>query len=294
MAALRWRYMSSFDPKLIEMARRALGQSPAQKPTIPFPFNPPTFLPPIPQKVSTSMFPLKKTVFKIVDKKTAFKNGIRKEISDIINGGINQTFARVLPTVDSLGFGEGKMVETAVLYIDIRSSSDITAFHTSKEAAKIYMCFHRAMVKTGKWFGGQIAGFAGDRIMIVFPVNEEHKYQRSNAVKTAILMRQILDEDLNPLLSQKFNHPLNCGIGVDFGGMLVVKAGAYGPGNNDLIWSGDPANFASKLADDKRNEGIYITSEVHDRMDKSLKEDYIWIEVFPKMDRDFYTYVCPT
>lgn len=218
-------------------------------------------------------------------------NGIRKEISDIVSDGINQTLARVLPTIGSLGFGEGRSIETAVLYIDIRSSSDITAFQTPKAAAKIYMAFHRSMVRAAKKYGGQIGGFAGDRIMVVFPPTGV-KYQRSNAVKTAILMREVLDKVLNPILSTKFNHPLACGIGVDFGGMLVVKAGAYGDGNSDLIWSGDPANFASKLADESK-EGIYISSDVYDSMDTKLKdnEKYMWLEIASRTDKKCYMYL---
>ncbi|MDD5415387.1 MAG: adenylate/guanylate cyclase domain-containing protein [Candidatus Daviesbacteria bacterium] len=266
------------------------------KPTIPLPTNFQSFLPPIPQKVSSPLLPfLKPTVkpfIRIVSPEVAFMNGIRKEISDIVNDGIDQTLARVLPTIDSLGFGEGKMIKTAVLYIDIRDSSYIRFNRTPKAAAKIYMSFHRSMVKAGKRYGGQIGGFAGDRIMVIFPpTSVNNNRQRSNAVKTAILMQNVLDKIVNPMLNQKFDYSLTCGIGIDFGEMLVVKAGAYGTGNNDLIWTGDPANLASKLADEE-NGGIYISSAVYESMSQDLKDKQIWLQnVNSNVSKNSYMYL---
>ena len=66
---------------------------------------------------------------------------------------------------------------------------------------------------------------------------------------------------------------VDCGIGVAFGRLLVVRAGIGGqPNNNDLIWVGRPANLAAQLSEEGGSpERIWIDEETYNRLDNSYK-----------------------
>ena len=81
-------------------------------------------------------------------------------------------------------------------------------------------------------------------------------------------------------LTDKFDFDL--GIGIATGDILVVKAGQKGETNQDLIWIGNPTNFASKLANVAAAPyNINISKEVFSALPTNLKicdEINIWEE----------------
>lgn len=140
-----------------------------------------------------------------------------------------------------------KTIETCVLYIDIRKSTLLNLKHKPKTMAKLYSSFIRGMLKAAEYFNGKVRNIVGDRVMVVF--NNENCF--SEAVNTAILMNTITQKVINKRFS---NNSVTCGIGIDYGKMMVTKCGTikYGNENSDyksLVWLGQPANIASKLTD---------------------------------------------
>lgn len=140
-----------------------------------------------------------------------------------------------------------KLIETCVLYIDIRNSTELNNAHQRPTLAKLYSAFVRSMTKCGGYYGGKVRNIVGDRVMVLFDKNNCFK----NAVNTAILMNSVSQYIIN----KNFPHnEIKCGIGIDYGKMLVVKAGIIKQGaentsNKSLVWLGRPANVASKLTD---------------------------------------------
>ena len=140
-----------------------------------------------------------------------------------------------------------KIIETCVLYIDIRKSTDLNLSHRRGTMAKLYSSFVRAMARAGGYYSGKVRNIIGDRLMVLF--NVENCF--SNAINTAILMNSVCQH----ILDKEFSHnAVKCGIGIDYGKMLVTKAGIIKNGtentsNKSLVWLGRPANVASKLTD---------------------------------------------
>ncbi len=140
-----------------------------------------------------------------------------------------------------------KLIETCVLYIDIRKSTELSLSHYPKTLTKLYSSFAKSMVKSARYYGGHIRNIIGDRVMVVF--DSEKCF--TNAVCTAILMNTIAANIINKHFK---NNEVKCGIGIDYGKMLVTKVGTIKQGidNPDykaLVWLGKPANIASKLTD---------------------------------------------
>ncbi len=140
-----------------------------------------------------------------------------------------------------------KLIETCVLYIDIRRSTELNLTHRKATVAKLYSVFARSMTRAARFYGGHVRGIIGDRVMVVF--DKENCFK--NAVYTSILMNSIANYVINRHFKK---NEVQCGIGIDYGRMLVSKVGIIRRGEElhsyrGLVWLGRPANVASKLTD---------------------------------------------
>lgn len=140
-----------------------------------------------------------------------------------------------------------KLLESCVLYVDIRNSATISAERQPQTLARMYSAFVRTMIKCARHFGGHVRNIIGDRVMVVFDKKDCFK----NAVRTGILCQTVARKVIDRRIR---NFDFRCGVGIDHGKMLIVKAGAIRRGSEtefyrSLVWLGRPANVASKLTD---------------------------------------------
>lgn len=103
------------------------------------------------------------------------------------------------------------------------------------------------MIACARYYGGHVRNIIGDRVMVVF--DKENCFK--NAIDTAVLMNSVSKHILNREITAT---DFKCGIGIDFGKMLITKTGAIKRGSEKefyrgLVWLGKPANVASRLTD---------------------------------------------
>lgn len=174
-----------------------------------------------------------------------------------------------------LTFGNtGYVLESTVLYIDIRKSTMLADQHRRPTAGKLYSAFVQEMIRAARYYGGHVRGIVGDRVMVVYDRvwSGNHKDCFTNAVHTAYLMNSVMSFVLRPYFERRYQNPIQCGIGIDYGKMLVTKVGnpttREDHGNyKDLVWLGHTANVASKLTDQANKDGygpLLISATVHD------------------------------
>jgi adenylate cyclase len=151
-----------------------------------------------------------------------------------------------------------KLIETCVLYIDIRRSTELNITHKPKTVAKLYSAFVRAMTRCARYHKGHVRGIIGDRVMVIFDTADAYV----NAVECAIAMNTISQHVINLHFKRG---EVECGIGIDAGNMLATKTGVRRRGLDQaayrsLVWLGRPANVASKLTDlaNKPEESITL------------------------------------
>lgn len=140
-----------------------------------------------------------------------------------------------------------KLIETTVLYVDMRRSTQLNLSHRRQTVAKLYSAFIRAMTRCAAVFNGEVRGIIGDRVMILF--GNDGCYE--NAIDTAILINSVARYVINKHFSY---NEVSFGIGIDYGPMLATKTGIRRRGAaqqsyRSLVWLGRPANVASKLTD---------------------------------------------
>lgn len=187
-----------------------------------------------------------------------WRESLIEEVQGIIAPGFEHIITRTrdVPSIEGDGITypnltdrtqRSKLLESTVLFADLRGSTQISMRHGQETLAAMYSAYVRAMTRCGTVFEGHVRNIIGDRVMVVF----DRKDCFLHAVNTAILMNSVMQFVLNPM----FPHDeLRCGIGIDFGEMLVTKTGVIRQGtenspNKSLVWLGKPANIASKLTD---------------------------------------------
>jgi len=155
-----------------------------------------------------------------------------------------------------------KLIETCVLYVDMRRSTQLSMQHKPHTVAKLYSSFVRAMTRCASEYGAEVRGIIGDRVMMIF----DEKNCFTNSVKTAQLINSVCKHVMN----KHFSHSdLSFGIGIDFGRMLATKIGvrrhgAAQPSYRNLVWLGRPANIASKLTDQANKDAEHIELDLMD------------------------------
>jgi adenylate cyclase len=181
---------------------------------------------------------------------------INEDVRDIVRMGfeLTQTQGDYVPNDEDPGltFESGKakkakLIETCILYADIRNSTELSKTHSKEVMARLYTAFVSSVSYLAHHHGGIIRNIIGDRVMVVFP----NRNCFTNAVDTAIsintLSTRIIDKHFK-------GFDFKVGIGIDYGEMKVIKTGISKQGkersaHKNLVWIGNAANIASKLTD---------------------------------------------
>jgi adenylate cyclase len=169
-----------------------------------------------------------------------------------------------------------KLLESCVLYVDIRRSAQISASKQTKTLAKMYSSFVTTMIDCARYYGGHVRNIIGDRVMVVFDTEDCFK----KAVDTATLMNTVSQYILNKRIK---SIDFKCGIGIDYGKMLITKSGAirYGAEKEfyrGLVWLGNPANVASRLTDLAYKTEEWTTPTVDEGHFYPLTHQFSWID----------------
>lgn len=178
-------------------------------------------------------------------------------------------------------------IMAAILFIDIRKSTYLTENSQAKSMVKIYRSFMRMAVDCVRKSGGVTRQFLGDRIMGVFIDSTDEKGDISEkavdkAIDAARSLQTIIDFSLNKHLKNNVNGKvIECGIGIDYGKILVTQVGMYGVEADedkedevDCVWVGNTTNYASKYSDIATGGEIFISESVY----KLLSDEYkdVW------------------
>ena len=195
------------------------------------------------------------------------------------------------PTIEQLeDNNKTYSIVAAILFIDIRKSTYLTENSQVKSMVKIYRSFMRMAVDCVRKNEGVTRQFLGDRIMGVFinSVDESGLIVEKavdKAINTARSLQTVIDYSLNKYLKSKVNGKIiECGIGIDYGKVLVTQVGMYGVEQDenkenevDCVWVGNTTNHASKYSDLASGGEIFISDKVYKQLSDCYKN--VWKEV---------------
>lgn len=189
--------------------------------------------------------------------------------------------AITFPNLDAKTQGT-KLIDTCVLYIDIRRSTELNLTHKPQTVAKLYSAFVRAMTRCARYHKGHVRGIIGDRVMVLF--------DKSNCFVNAVECAFSMNSVAKYVIDKHFKaNEVTCGIGIDTGKMLATKTGVRRHGAEqanyrNLVWLGRPANVASKLTDLANKAGEDFTIPIVHVATEQMSlytNDWKWTEYFP-------------
>lgn len=196
------------------------------------------------------------------------------------------TDARVVPSVDDPGITfedldllekKCKKITTCVLYVDLRNSTKTSDRFSHEDLTKIYSTFVTSTIRACEYYNGYIRNIVGDRVMVLFNTSTCF----TDAMNTAILLNTVVN---HLLAKQHPNCGFKCGIGIDYGEMLITKTGVIKKGkenapNRSLVWLGRPANVASKLTDIANKTSEEVEDTVQEGFYYRAIDEWLWFEV---------------
>ena len=203
------------------------------------------------------------------------KSDLYSDILDFFYDEYKVTDGRVVPDIDDIGLGnEGREMELAMLFVDIRESTKIVDGFRRLTAVKMYKSFLLGVSKIATANDGYLRSFNGDGVLVVF----DGTAKRTHAVKTALQIKWFCKELLKPEVddymesnSKLKDMEFDFGIGIDVGKVLIVRAGIRGENNNDLVWVGSATNYAVKLSNlGESPYNIHITEDVYKTMNEAV------------------------
>lgn len=168
-------------------------------------------------------------------------------IRDILNQPAG-TFEEVddLPDRDKLTYTNGFYGMCSAVFIDIRGSSRLTQNYKRPTLAKIYRAFISEMVAVlNSAILVREVNIVGDCVWAVYKTQRQSYI---NDIFGIAYTANTLLKLLNYHLGKKGIDPIRIGIGVDYGRVLMIKAGFSGSGINDVVYMGDVVNRAAHLA----------------------------------------------
>lgn len=207
-----------------------------------------------------------------------FKNS-RERIKDILAAGdVSYKEVDTIPSRDRLTFTNGFYVNnTAALFVDIRNSSKLPEKYKKRVLARIYRAYISELVAIINSNDDCVeVNIHGDSVWGVF--DARYQSQVDGVFDTAVKISSIIDY-LNCRLNKQSIDPIIIGIGMDFGKILMIKAGYNGSGINDVVWMGDVVNQASKLCGNGNknfNKEIMASSDFYSRLPDNSKRFLIW------------------
>lgn len=131
-------------------------------------------------------------------------------------------------------------------FVDVRDSSGLTATYKRPRLAKLYRTFISEMAAVlNSCASVREVNIVGDCVWASYNTPKKLNINEifSVAAKANTLMKL-----LNAQLTKRQYEPIRAGIGVDYGRVLMIKAGYAGSGINDVVYMGDVVNSAAHLA----------------------------------------------
>lgn len=163
---------------------------------------------------------------------------------------------RVMPSADLIPIGSARKVNAAVLFFDIRGSSNrsgLVALYTLDVVIPMVM-------RIVHDHDGYIEKNTGDGVMAIFTAMDQQKTCKA-ALESAMTCFYVLKNAINPHLAQIGIPSVDARIGIDFGEILVARIGVHkGSANQDrsfLTAIGPAANIACRLQEQSGTNQIW-------------------------------------
>ncbi|NQW73693.1 MAG: adenylate/guanylate cyclase domain-containing protein [Actinobacteria bacterium] len=169
-------------------------------------------------------------------------------------------------------------LDATVLYADLAESTQLVKTKKPWFAAEVYKNYLYSAGRIISSLDGVITSYDGDRVMGVFIGDS----MNTNAARAALRINYAVTKILMPALQARYpdsTYQIKQRVGVDTSSRFIARTGVRG--NNDLVWVGNAANNAAKMAALSKGCTSYISANVYGMLSKKAKyasgtDDDMW------------------
>lgn len=199
----------------------------------------------------------------------SLRDDLEAQIAKIFRDQWSERDGRVVPDTDSLKLGNDAVnLDGTVLYADLARSTTLVDSRKAFFAAEVYKAYLHSAAKLIRAEGGDVTAYDGDRVMAVFTGNNKN----TSAARAALKINYCRIHIINPAIEKQYpkeSYRLRSTVGIDTSSLFVARTGIRG--SNDLVWVGRSANYAAKLTELSNDTPTWITADVYNKLNASLK-----------------------
>lgn len=199
--------------------------------------------------------------------------GLKDELDTYVQRTVDEQWERragqKVPDTDDLPLKNLAVeLDATVLYADLASSTKMVRDSKAWFAAEVYKSYLFCAAKIIRAQGGIVTAYDGDRVMGIFIGDSKN----SNAAKCGLQINWASKHIVSAKLSEKYpksTFTLKQRVGIDTSKLFIARTGIRG--SNDLVWVGNAANNAAKLAALDPKYPTYVTEDVYKKLNVSSK-----------------------
>lgn len=199
----------------------------------------------------------------------AFQDELKTYVDDVFTKAWARRKGQKVPDTEDVALtNEAVELDATVLYADLAGSTAMVKAKHDWVAASVYKSYLYCAAKVIRKRGGIVTAYDGDRVMGVFIGNSKN----SNAALCGLNINHIASEIVLARYKKKWpdtTFQLKQRVGIDTSKLFVARTGIRG--SNDLVWVGNAANNAAKMAALSPSYPTYVTEEVYSRLSKESK-----------------------
>lgn len=174
-----------------------------------------------------------------------------------------------VPETEDLKLGNDAVkLDGTVLYADLAESTALVNGTIDWFAAEVYKTYLYTAGKIISARGGAITAYDGDRIMAVFLGDSKN----SHAARCGLELNWAVRHVLRPAIDAQYpeaSYTMKQKVGIDTSALFVARTGIRG--NNDLVWVGNSANNAAKMAALPTTYSTYVSAASYDMLSDASK-----------------------
>ncbi len=178
-----------------------------------------------------------------------------------------RTSNKIPQTSKDLKYNEIVKMDLAMLFVDITGYTDLVKNENPKKIARVMTLYVTEMGAAIRHHGGIIVSIEGDGLLASFNTIQGKKHNAcEKAVRCAVTMNTLLDFVVNKRLREFNYNTISCRYGMDFGPIIINRAGIKGEGKNELLFIGKATNHAAKFLGIASNGEYVISEEVYKQL----------------------------
>lgn len=189
------------------------------------------------------------------------KNELEVYVQKVLDEQWQRRSGQKVPDTDDVALkNEAVELDATVLYADLAGSTKMVKGYKDWFAAEIYKTYLYCAAKIIRANGGVITAYDGDRVMGVFLGDTKNSSAAKTGLQSNWACRQIIGASVKAKYPDT-DFSLRQRVGIDTSKLFVARTGIRG--SNDLVWVGNAANNAAKMAALDPSYPTYITGDVH-------------------------------